>query len=121
METLRLRRIQEPSRIGRLLDAFVARAGYLPDGAYPVRDSRELAQELRKIIARATVQGEAWSCWARGGAQVWLFTCEMSLPLSRERGVPVLLVRQYNEDAAVTDTGAWRYDPPHGAWTRCTD
>ncbi len=120
METVRLRRIQEPSRVGRLLDAFVVRGDYLPSNVYQVRDSRELPKGLRRIVTLATVQGEAWSCWA-SGAQIWLFTCEMSLPLSRERGVPVLLVRQYDEDAGLTDSGTWRYDPPQGTWTRCTD
>lgn len=120
METLRLRRIQEPSRVARLFDAFVARAGHLPADAYQIRDSRQLPQSLRKVIARATVQGETWSCWARG-AQIWLFTCEMSLALSRERGVPVILVRAYGEDAELQDSGTWKYDPPQGSWTRCAD
>jgi hypothetical protein len=44
----------------------------------------------------------------------------MSLALSRERGAPVLLVRQYNEDAGITDSGTWRFDA-EGAWTRCAD
>ncbi|HYM42423.1 MAG TPA: hypothetical protein VET46_06615 [Steroidobacteraceae bacterium] len=51
---------------------------------------------------------------------MWLFVCEMSLALSRERGSPVIVVRQYNEDADVTDSGTWRFDTL-GAWTRCAD
>lgn len=120
METQRLRRIQEPSRIGRLLDAFAARYDHLPGDAYQIRDSRELPASLRKVVTRATVHGEAWSCWARG-AEIWLFVSEMSLALSRERGVPVLLVRVYGEDAALKESGTWKYDPPHGTWIRCTD
>jgi hypothetical protein len=119
METLRLRRIQEPSRVERLLEAYVSRSVTLPHGSYQIRDSRELPQTLRSVIACATTQGETWSCWALG-SHLWLFVCEMSLALSRERGAPVIVVRQYNEDANVTDSGTWRFDAM-GAWTRCAD
>jgi hypothetical protein len=119
METLRLRRIQEPSRVERLLDAFISRTAMLPNGSYQVRQPRELPDGLRSAIAHANAQGESWSCWVQG-SRVWLFVCEMSLALSRERGAPVLLVRQYNEDAEVTDSGTWRFDAA-GVWTRCAD
>ena len=119
METLRLRRIQEPSRVERLLEAYVSRSAALPHGSYQLRDSRELPQGLRSLIARATTQGETWSCWAHG-SRLWLFICEMSLALSRERGAPVIVVRQYNETAEVTDSATWRFDAT-GAWTRCHD
>jgi hypothetical protein len=42
----------------------------------------------------------------------------MSLALSCERGVPVLLVNAYGEDAELTDSGVWRYDLS-GTWSRC--
>ena len=44
----------------------------------------------------------------------------MSLPLSRERGAPVLTVRLQNEDGEVVDSGTWAFDPM-GAWSRCAD
>lgn len=119
METLRLRRIQEPSRVERLLDAYVSRSMMLPNDSYQVRDPRELTPNLQGVAGRATAQGETWSCWAHG-SRLWLFTCEMSLALSRERGAPVLVVRQYNEDADLMDSGTWRFDAV-GAWTRCAD
>lgn len=119
METLRLRRIQEPSRVERLLDAYVSRANVLPNDAYQVRASDELPQKLRTVVARAVGQGEVWACWARR-TQLWLFTCHLSLDLSRERGAPVILVYVYDEDADLKDSGAWRYDPL-GTWTRCGD
>jgi hypothetical protein len=119
METLRLRRIQEPSRVERLLDAYISRTAILPNGSYQVRQPRELPDSLRSTIAHANAQGESWSCWVQG-SRVWLFVCEMSLALSRERGTPVLLVRQYNEDGEVTDSGTWRFDAA-GVWTRCAD
>lgn len=119
METLRLRRIQEPSRVERLLEAYISRTMILPHASYQLRDPRELPQSLQSVVARATAQGETWLCWAHS-SHIWLFICEMSLALSRERGAPVLLVRQYNEDADITDSGSWRFDAP-GAWTRCAD
>jgi hypothetical protein len=118
METLRLRRIQEPSRVEALLDAYISRTGVLPDGAYQVRDRRELPNRVQTIVSRTRAQGHVWSGWARG-AHVWLFTCEMSLPLSRERGSPVLIVHLYNEDGEVIDSGTWRYQM--GTWSRCAD
>ena len=119
METLTLRRMQEPSRVERLLDSYIAHGGELPDNCYQVRDSSNLPHALRTILARAIEQGEAWACRARG-SQPWLFTCHMSLERSRERGGPVLLVRLYGEEGALLDSGAFRFDP-EGKWTRCID
>jgi hypothetical protein len=119
METVRLRRIQQPSRIERLLEAYISRAGILPDDAYQIRDRSELPNRIQAIVNRALAQGHVWSGWARG-VQVWLFTCDMSLPLSRERGAPVLTVLLHNEEGEVVDSGTWRYDPI-GTWSRCAD
>lgn len=119
METLRLRRMQEPSRIERLLDSYIAHGGELPDDCYQVRDSSNLPHAVRIVLARAIEQGEAWACWARG-AQLWLFTCHLSLERSRERGRPVILVRLHDEEGALRDSGSFRFDS-EGKWTRCTD
>lgn len=120
METLKLRRMQEPSGVERLLNAYISRTVALPPGTYQVLDTRELPQRLRSVITRAAARGETWSCWSHG-ARVWLFVCELSLTLSRERGAPVLLVRQYDEDAEIKDSGAWRYAPGSVTWTRLAD
>jgi hypothetical protein len=118
METLRLRRIQEPSQVESLLEAYISRARILPEGAYQVRDRRELPNRVQAIVSRTKALAQVWSGWVRG-AHVWLFICEMSLPLSRERGTPVLIVRLYNEDGEVVDSGTWRYQL--GTWARCAD
>jgi len=109
--------MREPARVERLLDAYVSRSSLVPDDSYRVRAVSELPLTLRLVVARAAAEGRVWSCWARE-SQVWLFTCEMSLPLSCERGEPVLLVNAYGEDAELTDSGVWRYDLT-GTWKRC--
>jgi hypothetical protein len=119
METLRLRRIQEPSRIERILDAYISRTSSLPDDAYQIRDQSNLPKNLQVLLARALKEGHVWSCWAHP-PHLWLFTCHMSLALSRERGVPVILVQLYGEDGELKDSGMWRFELP-GNWTRCAD
>jgi hypothetical protein len=42
----------------------------------------------------------------------------MSLPLSRERGSPVLLVEHYDESGELKESGAWMPDQ-EGKWRRC--
>jgi len=44
----------------------------------------------------------------------------MSLPRSRERGVPVLMVNRYTESGELQDAGSWMSDP-EGKWRRCAD
>jgi hypothetical protein len=115
LETLRLRRIQLP-HVGRLLDAYIARSAILPKGAYQIRDPASLPAGLRPILKEATGQGRVWSCWTNG-ADNWLFTCQMSLPLSRQRGTPVLHVSVYDGEGALRDSANWAADP-RGPWRR---
>lgn len=119
METLRLRLMQEPSRVKRLLEAYISRSSNLPDGSYQIRDPSELPPCLRVVIGRALEEGAVWSCWARG-SQLWLYTCHMSLERSRERGAPIILLQVYGADAELKGSGAWRFDPL-GMWVRCPD
>jgi hypothetical protein len=117
METLRLRKIQQPSEVERLLEAFVSRGSYLPKECYQVRDPRELSSQLRRVLADEAQQGHVWACWVNA-FQTWLFTCEMSLVASRERGAPVLKVNRYDETGELKETGTWLADK-QGTWTRC--
>ena len=48
-----------------------------------------------------------------------LFTREMSLALSRERGTPVLIVNRYNDKAELKHAGGWLADPK-GKWRKLT-
>jgi hypothetical protein len=119
METLGLRRIQEPSRVERILDAYISRTSSLPDDAYQICDANKLPRNLQALLAQVPEDGHVWSCWARG-PRVWFFTCHMSLALSRERGAPVILAQLYREDGDLRDSGIWRFDPRE-RWTRCAD
>lgn len=118
METMRLRKIQAPSRLDRLLDALVSHSDLMPEGASRTRDTGVLSRELRALAARATEGGQMWSCWERG-IDTWLILCEMSLPLSRERGSPVLKIELYG-DEGLKDAGLWTADR-QGNWSRCAD
>jgi hypothetical protein len=111
-----LRHIQQPSNVERLLDALVSRAYLLPKDCYQIRDPSALPAKLQTIVTRAGQEGQVWACWATG-QDIWLFTCEMSLPMSRERGSPVLLVSRYGEQGELTDYGSWMCDPG-GTWRR---
>lgn len=119
METLRLRKMQQPSQMERLLEAFVSRGSIVPPEAYQIRDRSALPLALERVVAEGEREGRVWACWANG-SQLWLVSGEMSLALSRERGAPVLNVRIYSEDGALKDTGTWL--PDHdGKWQRCAD
>jgi hypothetical protein len=118
MDTLRLRAIQQPSRVERLLEAFVTRGPLLPEGAYQIRDPDALPSELQRTLIRATDKGHVWGCWARG-LRTWLFTCEMPLDCSRERGTPVLQVNLYDEAGELKEAGTWVTDYA-GKWRPCT-
>ncbi len=119
MKTLRLRTLQQPSHLERLLEALVSRGNFLPQEAYQIRNPDGVPQELRRILALAAKAGRVWGCWAYG-TRHWLFTAEMSLPLSRERGAAVLQVTRYADDGNIEDSGTWIVTPD-GSWQRCTD
>jgi hypothetical protein len=119
METLRLRKIQQPAEVERLLEAFVTRGNLLPKNCYQIRDSRELSAQLLKVLVREAKKGHIWTCWANNH-RTWLFTCEMSLPSSRERAAPVLQVSCYNEAGELEEAGAW-VAGPQGDWHRCDE
>ena len=116
METLRLRSIQQPAHVRRLLEQLVLRGSFLPKGCEEVRDLSALPSQLRRVLIGEIEQGHVWACWANN-FQTWLFTGEMSLTLSRERRAPVLRVNLYDEVGELKETGAWLANRD-GQWTR---
>lgn len=117
MKTLLLRGIQQPSEVERLLEALVTHMKVLPKDCYPIRDPATLPSQLQRIVALESAKGYTWACWA-DAFNTWLFTCEMSLPSSRERGVPVLFVNLYDEAGKLKESASWMVDPG-GMWHRC--
>jgi hypothetical protein len=119
METVKLRNLQQPSDVEQLLETYIAGSGLLPGGAYRVLQRADVPRELRRIQALATRTGQSWSCWTHK-FHTWLFTAEMSLPLSRERGIPVLQVSQWSDDGILQASGCWMADK-QGKQHRCED
>jgi len=117
METLRLRGIQQPSTVERLLESFVTHSNLLPKNCCQIRDPGALPSRLRRLVARESEKGHIWACWA-DNFNTWLFTCEMSLPSSRERAAPVLQVARYDEAGELKESGSWMVDQD-GRWHRC--
>lgn len=120
METLRLRKFLQPAQAERLLEALATRSGSLPDGAYQVRDPDSLPVNLRRVLSKIAGTSQVWTCWACG-THMWLFTGQISLGLSRERGTPVLQVDLYGEDGDLKEAGTWMTDPDGKSWRRCTN
>ena len=115
MEQLWLDKIQEPFQLERLLDAFARRSGFIPEGAYRVRDPEALPEALRGLLTR--VLTEVWVCFS-DGSRAWLLTGMVCVALSRLRNAPVLWLNGYNTDGALIEIGPWALDPD-GKWRRC--
>ena len=117
MEIVRLLcKIQHPSKLGELLESYVSQSDVVPKGAYRIRQSGSVPRQVRKVLTQAVKEGQTWACWAHG-LHTWLFTCNMSPPLSRDRAAPVLQVSVYGDDGRLQDRGRWMPDQ-HGKWCR---
>jgi hypothetical protein len=118
MDTMRLRAIQQPSRVEALLESFAVSRRLIPPDAHPLLDFDCLPRELQHFIRRSG--NEIHACRAGSDDRhVWFLLGELSLPLSRERGRPVLCISQYDEEARIQETAAWLRS--HGdCWDRCS-
>jgi hypothetical protein len=119
METMRLRNIQQPKGVDRLLELFVTGTNRVPEKAYPVCARSALSNALKDRVQQAQHKHRAWSAWTNDHL-TWLFTAEMSLALSRERGTPVLDILAYSDDGQLQEAGFWAQDK-QGHWQRCAD
>jgi len=111
-----LAKIHRRSQVGELLESYIFQSEVVPKGSYQIRDPYSIPRDVRKVLTQAVKEGQTWSCWAHG-MHTWLFTCNVSLPLSQERGAPVLQVSIYGDDGGLRDCGAWVPDQ-HGKWCR---
>jgi hypothetical protein len=119
METMRLRAIQRSSRVGELLDSFASSVTSLPERIQKIYEPSELPAVLQRVVMQATSRDREWSAWT-DDHRIWLFTAEMSLSPSRERGNPVLDVCAYSESGELTGSGCYVCDR-QGRWQRCAD
>jgi hypothetical protein len=119
METLGPQTLERPSHVDGLLASLVTRMGVVPGEANPVLDCSDLPSVLKRIVITATKAGQSWLAWDDAGYHVWLFIAEMSLPLSRERGSPVLHVKHYRENG-ISQSATWFIDR-RAKWHRVGD
>ncbi len=104
MQDLWLEKIQEPSQVERLLEAFATRSGLLPDGAFRVRDQQALPRKLRQQLPEDIAH--VWISFSHSSGS-WLFIGMIAVALSQERDAPVLWVNVYNDVGALIEVGAW--------------
>ena len=119
MQTMRLRAIQQPGNTGELLDSFIRAEGNLARDSRELTRERELTPTLERIAQRSLDDGGVWRAWTDDRA-MWLWSSAVSLALSRERGMPVMEIRRYDENGQVEQAGTWvrvRADE----WQRCNE
>lgn len=117
MQTTRLFAFQRPSRVQILLDSLVQSRELLPDYVCRITDRGELPFVLQRIVIQAQQAGRVWSGWTDGSG-IWLFTAEMSMAPSRQRGQPALQVSFYREDGRIKDCRLWACTND-GSWQQC--
>src|SRR5579862_8567270 len=109
--------LQQPSHIDGLLRSLVKSLAVLPDESNVVTKPSELPSALQRVVGQAIKSGQSWMAWQDNGVHVWLFVAEMSMPLSRERGSPVLEMKHYQGDG-LKETAYWVVDR-QANWQRC--
>ena len=119
METMKLRAIQQPGNAGELLDTFIRAVGRLPSDSHELTEQSQLTPSLEKLAQRSLDDGFVWRAWTDDRA-MWLWACEVSLARSRERGLPVMEVRRYDEFGSIEDSGTW-VRVRNEDWQRCNE
>ena len=85
--------------MGRLLDSLLGSDSFIPVNATPINTAVELPAPLRRLSRLIDGQDSVWRSW-REGKRIWFFEGVYSLDLSRERGKPVMNLREYDEAAS---------------------
>ena len=80
---------------------------------------RQLTPSLEKVAQRSLDDGHVWRAWTDDRA-MWLWACEVSLARSRERGLPVMEVRRYDESGSIEESGTW-VRVRNDSWQRCNE
>lgn len=119
MQTMKLRAMQSPGFAGELLESFIRAEGRLADAARELKSEQELTPALEKLAQRALDDGGVWRAWTDDRA-MWLWTSETSFALSRERGMPVMEIRRYDEHGLREEAGTY-VRVRHDEWQRCDE
>jgi hypothetical protein len=106
MQTMRLFAYQRPAQVEALLESLLQAREHFPRTARKVTDRSDLPSALQKIVIKLNSTDRVWSAWG-GADRIWLFTAEMSLDLSRERGCPALQVGSYEMDGKLKVWQLW--------------
>ncbi|HTU65513.1 MAG TPA: hypothetical protein VMF52_06175 [Steroidobacteraceae bacterium] len=114
---MKLRAIQSPGNAGELLDSFIRVEGRLLRDVRELKTERELTPTLERLAQRSLDDGGVWRAWTDDRA-MWLWASEVSLALSRERGMPVMEIRRYDEQGQMEEAGTW-VRVRHDTWQRC--
>ena len=115
--TQRLRHIQHLSTGSRLAESLLAHAVDVPQGAYRIQNRSELPSPLQRVARALDDDAGAWIAYATVHT-TRLFTAQVEFDLARERGQPVLRVREYNEHGRVIHSNVW-VRLASGAWSVC--
>lgn len=110
--------LPEPQpHIDRLLQSLIKFLDIVPIDADAVHEYSELPSPwLKDVVIAAPGAGRNWRGWMDNRLRVWLFVAELSLPLSRRLGAPVLQVSFYRE-SGLQEKGFWSVDR-HSIWRR---
>lgn len=118
MQTMKLAALQAPSRVQTLLESLM-QARLTPRGARRITDRYELPSSLQKIVIKCRTAEKAWNAWTDDYVTC-LFTAEMSLALSRERGCATLHVGRYDMNGRMREWQIWVM-LNDGTWQRCAE
>lgn len=118
MQTMKLAALQAPSRVQTLLESLM-QARLTPGGARRITDRYELPSSLQKIVIKCRSAEKAWNAWTDDYVTC-LFTAEMSLARSRERGCATLHVGRYDMNGRMREWQIWVM-LNDGTWQRCAE
>lgn len=117
--TQRLRHLRSPSNAEVLARSLLSQTVECPPRGWWINEASELSSQLQKIARNLRKDAGVWTAYATTHS-AHLFAAELEFDLSRDRGKPVLRVREYNEQGRVTHSDLWlRVTDEH--WTRCSN
>ncbi len=103
--------------MGRLLDSLLDSERFVTSHATRVNSAAALPAPLRRLSRLIDRQDSVWRSWT-DGPRIWFFEGVFSLELSRERGKPVLNLREYDRVGDLLRARMFVLTSDHG-WQKC--